>query len=74
VDYTWRLWLDPAFGATNPDGDGLSQINSATVSADHLSITFHLKQAYAPFLQYWVDGFLAPLPAHHFRSMAPEAI
>jgi peptide/nickel transport system substrate-binding protein len=74
VDYTWRLWLDPAFGAYNPAGDGLSQISSATVSADHLSIVFHLKQAYAPFLQYWVDGLLAPLPAHHFRSMAPETI
>jgi peptide/nickel transport system substrate-binding protein len=74
VDYTWQLWVNPAFGATNPDGDGLSFIRSATVSADHLSITFHLKQAYAPFLQYWVDGVLAPLPAHHFRTMAPATI
>jgi peptide/nickel transport system substrate-binding protein len=74
VDYTWKLWLDPAFGAFNPDGNGLSFISSAVVSADHLSITFRLKQAYAPFLQYWVDGYLAPLPAHHFRAMAPAAI
>ena len=49
-------------------------ISSADVSADHLSIAFHLKQAYAPFLSYWVDGLLAPLPAHQFSAMAPEAI
>jgi peptide/nickel transport system substrate-binding protein len=74
VDYTWKLWLDPAFGAFNPDGNGLSLIRSAVVSADHLSIIFHLAHSYAPFLQYWVDGFLAPLPAHHFSAMAPATI
>lgn len=74
VDYTWKLWLDPAFGENIPEVIGLSQISSAVVSADHLTITFHLKQAYAPFLQYWVDGYLAPLPAHHFSAMAPGAI
>jgi peptide/nickel transport system substrate-binding protein len=41
---------------------------------DHLTITFHLKRAYAPFLQFWVNGFAAPLPAHHFEKMAPKAI
>ena len=49
-------------------------ISSADVSADHLTITFHLTRAYAPFLQYWVDGYLAPLPEHHFSSMVPEPI
>ncbi len=75
VDYTWKLWRNPKYGAANPLGSlGLDLISSADVSADHLSITFHLKQAYAPFLSQWVDGIFAPLPAHHFSAMAPEAI
>jgi peptide/nickel transport system substrate-binding protein len=75
VDYTWKLWLNPKFGAAFPNGaTGFELIRSADVSADHLSITFHLTHAYAPFLSYWVDGFMAPLPAHHFSKMAPEAI
>ncbi len=75
VDYTWKLWLNPKFGAAFPNGaTGFELIRSVDVSSDHLSISFHLKQAYAPFLQFWVDGFFAPLPAHHFSSMAPEAI
>jgi peptide/nickel transport system substrate-binding protein len=72
VDYTWKLWLNPKFGAASTEG--LNLITSTDVSADHLSIRFHLKHAYAPFLQWWVDGFFAPLPAHHFHSIAPEAI
>jgi peptide/nickel transport system substrate-binding protein len=76
VDYTWQLWHNPKFGAADPVGSlGLDLISGAEVSADDLSITFHLKQAYAPFLSlWWVDGILAPLPAHHFSAMAPEAI
>jgi peptide/nickel transport system substrate-binding protein len=75
VDYTWQLWLNPRFGAAFPNGaTGFELIRSADFSADHLSITFHLKQAYAGFLQYWADGYFAPLPAHHFSRMAPEAI
>jgi peptide/nickel transport system substrate-binding protein len=75
VDYTWKLWLNPKFGAAFPNGaTGFELIRSAEVSADHLSISFHLKQAYAGFLQYWVDGYFAPLPAHHFSAMAPQAI
>jgi len=72
VDFTWQLWLNPRFGATL--NMGIILISSAEVSADHLSITFHLKQAYAPFLSYWVDGFQAPLPAHRFSRMSPEQI
>jgi ABC-type transport system substrate-binding protein len=75
VDYTWRLWINPSF---NPgfvlDSIGLRLISSTDVSADHLSITFHLKRAYVPFLQSWVDGGQAPLPAHHFGAMAPGQI
>ncbi len=76
VDFTWKLWLNPKFGAAFPLANpaGLNLITSAGVSADYLTITFHLKQAYAPFLSLWVDGIQAPLPAHHFSSMPPEAI
>jgi peptide/nickel transport system substrate-binding protein len=75
VDYTWQLWLNPKFGAAFTNGPtGIELIREASVSADHLSITFHLTHAYAPFLSYWVDVFMAPLPAHHFSRMAPEAI
>lgn len=73
VDFTWRLWANPKFSADNTLG--LNLITSADASADHLSITFHLKRPFAPFLaDLWVDGFMAPLPAHHFNSMAPQAI
>jgi peptide/nickel transport system substrate-binding protein len=75
VDFTWKLWLNPKFGAQMGNAPiGLQMINSAVVSSDHLTITFHLKQPYTPFLQYWVDGGQAPLPAHHFSTMAPEQI
>jgi peptide/nickel transport system substrate-binding protein len=75
VDFTWKLWLNPRFGAAFPNGaTGYELIRSADVSPDHLSITFHLKQAYAPFLQFWVGGYNAPLPAHHFSAMAPDQI
>jgi peptide/nickel transport system substrate-binding protein len=72
VDFTWKIWRSSAFG-----GYWLMPpqiIKSADVSADHLSITFHLSQAYAPFLSYWVDGFSAPLPAHHFMGVPPDKI
>jgi peptide/nickel transport system substrate-binding protein len=72
VDFTWKLWLNPSFSAEITQGFTL--ISSANVSADHLAITFHLKRAYAPFLSLWVDGYFAPLPAHHFSTMAPESI
>jgi ABC-type transport system substrate-binding protein/serine/threonine protein kinase len=73
VDFTWRLWRNPKFGAASTLG--LDLINSAEVSADSLSITFHLKRPFAPFLDVlWVDGSSAPMPAHHFSRMAPEQI
>lgn len=80
VDFTWKLWSNPKFGAGNTqDGSTLQKtvnlISGAEVSADHLSITFHLKRPFAPFLaDLWVDSYHAPLPAHHFSSIAPEAI
>ncbi len=72
VDFTWRLWANPKFGAGL--NTVLNLIISADISADHLTITFHLTRSYAPFVSLWVDGILAPLPAHHFSAMAPEAI
>jgi len=77
VDFTWQLWRNPKFGAANtgnPFTPGLNLISRADVSADDLTITFHLKQPFAPFLSLWVDGVLAPLPAHHFSRMAPDQI
>jgi len=71
VDFTWRLRANPKFGV------GLLVLNlitSADISADHLTITFHLRRAYAPFVSLWVDGIQAPLPAHHFSRVAPETI
>jgi peptide/nickel transport system substrate-binding protein len=73
VDFTWQLWRNPKFGSVSTVG--LDLINSADVSADRLSITIHLNRPFAPFLaDLWVDGFFAPLPAHHFSTMAPEQI
>jgi ABC-type transport system substrate-binding protein/serine/threonine protein kinase len=72
VDFTWRLWANPKFGAYTTQGFNL--ITSADISADHLTITFHLTRAYAPFVSLWVDGIYAPLPAHHFSRVAPQAI
>jgi peptide/nickel transport system substrate-binding protein len=70
VDFTWRLWINPKSQSSFPLPPNL--ITSADVSADYLSITFHLARAYAPFLTLWVDGGSAPLPAHHFSKLTPE--
>jgi peptide/nickel transport system substrate-binding protein len=72
VDYTWKLWLDPKFPAAGTAT--LRYIDSATVSADHMSITFKLKSPFAPFLTAWTDGGLAPLPKHYFEKVAPDQI
>ena len=72
IDFTWKLWDNPKFGAYSTNGYNL--ITSADISADKLSITFHLKQPFAPFLAGWTDGVGAPLPKHVFEKIAPEAI
>src|SRR5579883_3610284 len=72
VDFSWRLWTNPKF---TPAGTvGLNLITSADVSSDNLSITFHLKAPFSPFLSIWTDGLEAPMPAHHFSSIAPDKI
>lgn len=72
VNFTWKLWTNPHFGAANTYG--LNLITSATVSADNLSIIFHLKRPFAPFVSLWTDGLFAPLPAHHFKTIAPAKV
>jgi len=72
VNFTWKLWDNAKFGAYSTAG--YNDIKSADVSADKLSITFHLSAAYEPFVALWADGGLAPLPAHHFASMSPDSI
>ncbi len=72
VDFTWRLWDNPLFGAASTYGFDL--ISSAQVSSDNLSITFQLKQPFAPFAALWADGLFAPLPAHYFSTMPPNQI
>jgi len=71
VDFSWKSWLISPFG--DPFDGGLALISSANISADNLSITFHLKQPYASFLQYWIGGYFAPLPAHHFTGKGASA-
>jgi len=72
VDFTWKLWDNPKFGAYSTVGYNL--IKSADVSADKLSITFHLSAPYEPFVPIWTDGGLAPMPKHVFSSIAPESV
>ena len=72
VDFSWRLWTNPKFPAYSLSGIDL--IQSTDISSDKLSITFHLKRAYASFASVWVDGGQAPLPKHHFQNVAPDAI
>lgn len=72
VAFTIKLWNNPKFGAASTVGYNL--VTSTDVSSDKLSITFHLKQAFAPFVASWTDGLYAPLPQHHFASMDPAAI
>ena len=72
VDFSWKLWTNPKFPAFQTIGINL--ITSTDVSSDNLSITFHLKQSFSPFLSVWTDGLEAPLPAHHFMGVAPDKV
>jgi peptide/nickel transport system substrate-binding protein len=72
VDFTWKLWNNPKFGAAQTTGYNL--ITSADVSSDQLKITFHLSQPFVAFATVWTDGLFAPLPAHHFSTMSPDTI
>jgi len=72
VDFTWRLWMNPKF--TPGSSTGLNLITGADISNNNLTITFHLKQAFSPFLSIWTDGLFAPLPQHVFASIPPDRI
>ena len=71
VDYSWRLWTNPKFVVNSTIG--FNDIKSATVSPDHLSITFHLMRPFAPFLAVWTD-IVMPLPMHIFAKSTPQAL
>ena len=72
VDFSWRLWTNPRFPAASTIGFNL--VTSTDISSDNLTIVFHLKQPFSPFLSVWVDGLSAPMPMHHFQGVAPDAI
>ncbi|HVU67539.1 MAG TPA: ABC transporter substrate-binding protein, partial [Ktedonobacteraceae bacterium] len=72
VDFTWKLWMDPKFTPNSTVGYNL--ITGTDISPDNLTITFHLKQAYAPFLSLWTDGATSPLPQHVMGSIAPDKL
>ncbi len=72
VDYSWKLWTSGKFPAASTVGYNL--ITSTDISSDNLTITFHLKQAFSPFLSVWADGLTSPLPAHHYSSENPASI
>ncbi|HWE63145.1 MAG TPA: peptide ABC transporter substrate-binding protein, partial [Chloroflexota bacterium] len=71
VDYSWRLWTNK--DVTVNSTVGFDHIQSATISPDHLSITFHLSAPYAPFVAVWTDQVM-PLPAHILSKLAPKQI
>ena len=72
IDFTWRLWINPTFPGTSTVGVNL--IASTEVSSNYLAITFHLKQAFEPFLAVWADAAAAPLPAHLFSRIEPSVL
>jgi len=71
VDYSWRTWLNKSLIVNSTAG--FDHIKGATVSPDHLSITFRLSAPYAPFLAVWVDQVM-PLPAHALGKLTPKAL
>ncbi len=71
VDYSWRTWMNKDMIVAGTVG--FDQIQSANVSSDKLSITFHLKGPYAPFVAAWTDD-IYPMPAHVFGKYSPKAL
>ena len=72
IDFTWKLWNNPNFGAASTTGFNL--IKSTDISHNNLWITFHLSQPFEPFLANWTDGAAAPLPAHIFSKISPANV
>src|SRR5437588_6208784 len=59
VDFAWKLYTNPKFAAASTIGFNL--IQTADVSADKLSITFHLKAPFGPFVAAWTDAVAGPM-------------
>src|SRR6266581_4297922 len=72
VDFTWKFWKNPKAGAIYTSA--VNTISSADVSADKLTITFHLTQPFVAFATYFADGYYGILPAHHFATMDPASV
>jgi len=72
VDFSWRLWTNAKFPAASTIG--FSLIQAADVSADKLSITFHLSASFEPFVSIWTDASAAPMPKHIFQKISPDQI
>ncbi len=73
IDFSWRLWTNPKLGLTPYSTLGIDRIGATTISADGLSITFTLVQAWTPFLADWTDA-LQPLPAHTMSLLNPATL
>jgi peptide/nickel transport system substrate-binding protein len=72
VDFAWKLYNNPKFAAASTIGFNL--IQSADVSSDKLSITFHLKQAFVPFVSVWTDAVAGPMPAHIYSKIPVDQL
>jgi len=72
VDFTWRLWTNPKFPAASTIGFNL--IQTADVSADKLSITFHLSARFEPFVSIWTDAEAGPMPAHIYSKIPVDQL
>ena len=73
VNYTWKLWTGKS-KFTPASTVGFNLIKSTDVSADKLSIIFHLSAGFEPFLSQWTDSGFAPMPAHIFSSIPDDQI
>ena len=72
VDFAWKLYNNPKFAAASTIGFNL--IQSADVSSDKLSITFHLKQPFVPFVSIWTDAVAGPMPAHVYSKIPVDQL
>jgi len=71
VDYSWKTWVNKDLIINT--NVGLAQIKSTTVSADNLSITFHLSAPSISFVADWADQYF-PMPAHILSSMTAKQL
>jgi peptide/nickel transport system substrate-binding protein len=71
VDYSWKTWMNKDLIVASTAG--FDQIKSTTISPDNLSITFHLKARYSPFISIWIDTAF-PLPAHVLSKMTAKQL